>query len=601
MRYFNKNIFLKVIGYTALYICLYFFMNPSLLFHCRERPFLLDAHFFSRFARHVGGIIEYGGSFLVYTYSIPWFGTITLTALFLCHYYTTKSLFCLFRFPENRLAALFFTWATVIGLRYYFTIVSLLSLLLGLLVSLFYFRLTSVLKKSPIHFFIFLFFDISLAYITAGGATVFLFLIILHSYFLQKNLKESVLFAVSGIITPLFIYLLLPEPSLLPFFFRWIPMDKAILKMPPDIIIFYSIYSIVFVSAALMYNRINNFIITKWRIILYPSIALVAVVITIITSARHYTTDKIMEADMWMEQHQWEESLYIIQKINNNSELTRHIAIRCLCQSNRLLNEIFCFPQIYGADIILLSDPEMDSMLRIARKRADIYYELGMINEAERWTHEAFTDQGEISFILRRLFYINVIKKRLSAAMIFLNALSKNPWIKPIFIQDMDSLQNNFLLSSNDEITRIRNLLFKTDYVGPWTSNEILTHCITENPSDRITYDYLIADCLLNKRMDVFAKWIAKYKEFHAEMPHACEEACIAYLYRNGTLPEGLGNWKPSFFMLSRFNDFLRIFQANSKYPAKAWKALSPSFGNTFWFYDLFGRTAAGSSSPAEE
>jgi hypothetical protein len=63
----------------------------------------------------------------------------------------------------------------------------------------------------------------------------------------------------------------------------------------------------------------------------------------------------------------------------------------------------------------------------------------------------------------------------------------------------------------------------------------------------------------------------------------------------NGSLPPGIDGSAIDSQTESRFQSFVTIYTRHQNGPAEdAWKALAPAFGGTYWFFYIFGRTAAG-------
>ena len=68
-----------------------------------------------------------------------------------------------------------------------------------------------------------------------------------------------------------------------------------------------------------------------------------------------------------------------------------------------------------------------------------------------------------------------------------------------------------------------------------------------------------------------------------------------AIIRENGALPPGTDESAIDRGIDSRFRNFVQIFARYQNGPAdECWKALAPDFGSTWWFFYIFGRTAAG-------
>ena len=137
--------------------------------------------------------------------------------------------------------------------------------------------------------------------------------------------------------------------------------------------------------------------------------------------------------------------------------------------------------------------------------------------------------------------------------------------------------------------------MLRKDYVGDWSTEQILQQCLEANPSNRMAFEYLLAHYLLTSDMEGFASVAPRLKDFYPELPTHVQEALLGFRNEIGSLPPGIDGSAIDAETESRFQSFLSIWtQRQNGPPEEAWKALEPGFGGTWWFFYIFGRTAAG-------
>jgi hypothetical protein len=150
-------------------------------------------------------------------------------------------------------------------------------------------------------------------------------------------------------------------------------------------------------------------------------------------------------------------------------------------------------------------------------------------------------------------------------------------------------------MRSDPLVARIRPLMLRKDYVGDWSTEQILQQCLEANPNNRTAFEYLLAHYLLTSDMNGFGSLAPRLKEFYRDLPTHVQEALLGFRNLNGSLPPGIEGSAIDSQIAARFQRFFDIWSQYQNGRAEdAWKALAPDFGATWWFFFTFGRTAAG-------
>ena len=114
-----------------------------------------------------------------------------------------------------------------------------------------------------------------------------------------------------------------------------------------------------------------------------------------------------------------------------------------------------------------------------------------------------------------------------------------------------------------------------------------------------MAFEYLMAHYLLTRQADKVAANLGRLDDFnYPHMPQHYQEALWAYLRATADSPQpGLdltvakGRLQQQTYQ--RFKDFNRIVAEHLDDPETARQALTPEYGDTYWFFDLFGHSAA--------
>jgi hypothetical protein len=197
--------------------------------------------------------------------------------------------------------------------------------------------------------------------------------------------------------------------------------------------------------------------------------------------------------------------------------------------------------------------------------------------------------------VLERLALINILNGNLATAKTFLRALERVPFQAARAQHYLAALDRDPTMRADPLIARIRPLMLTEDYVGDFTTEQVLAQCLDANPSNRMAFEYLLAHYLLTFDAEGFARLAPALKNFYRDLPTHVQEALLHFGNLSGSLPPGIGQSAIKSQTLSRFQRFVNIWTlVQDDPPEDAWTALAPEFGGTYWFFYIFGRTAAG-------
>jgi hypothetical protein len=259
-----------------------------------------------------------------------------------------------------------------------------------------------------------------------------------------------------------------------------------------------------------------------------------------------------------------------------------HYINRALLHTGKLGCEMFSYPQASRGLIVMWK-----GYARFAH--IGLCFELGLINDAEQLAHESLELFGNHPMTLKQLALINITKGQTDTARVFLNALSKDLIFGRWARDCLKRLETDPLLSEDDRIGRIRTFIVTTEplkvtNVLSWQLQRLLQY----NGNNKMAYEYLMADHLLNMRLDDFAKHFQHLDNLdYADIPRHYQEAILLYAAVAGKYVN-LGNRKIAHETQQRFENFRNFVKANQNVREDKLKILLKDYSDTYYYYYFF-------------
>jgi hypothetical protein len=162
---------------------------------------------------------------------------------------------------------------------------------------------------------------------------------------------------------------------------------------------------------------------------------------------------------------------------------------------------------------------------------SELLFELGQVNYAEHWAHEALELKGERPELLLSLSKINRLLGRPQAGRNFLNRLEKNPFQSDTARLHLEEMDRDPLGTNNLELNSIRALMPANDNPSPYLPAESqLEQVLRANPKNRMAYEYLMIHHLLNRSLDDAVGLMRAMVELgYKTVPRHMEEAFLLY------------------------------------------------------------------------
>lgn len=289
-------------------------------------------------------------------------------------------------------------------------------------------------------------------------------------------------------------------------------------------------------------------------------------------------------------EHNWDAALTLARELKTEPTPVVRLAIaRALYHQGKLNKELFSFPQRKGVEIL----PSLREGLEVCDLLADTMIELGQVNLAEHFAHESLELEGERPRTLWQLGRIYVLKDQPKAAAVFLKRLSLVPFHRTRALERLIALERDPALSSEPDIARVRSLRVTNDIADSGLPTEVVVRqCLGSNKSNRMAFEFMLAHYLLETNLDQLAKNVEFLGDYGVwETPRHIEEALLLRDSLAGTNQATPSRRPTSAPVAQRFELLRNTLRANNGKVDGIEGVLMRDFGDTYWFYHLFGRT----------
>jgi Family of unknown function (DUF6057) len=582
-----------------LYGVLWPLINVAFLAHRFPVPFLAGMAFYRRYSRIVGGPVEYSANLFSQAYSRHWAGVLAFTLLALAAWAIARGILRRFSSGSCNWPAAAFPVIMLILASRYMAVLYILPMLAGLAAAWLY----MVLCAKPHNCWaqsavavLFLIGSIPLYFLLASGFLYLCAMCALFELLIRKRPVWCLAWIAFGAAVPYGMSYVYYEPDIAGRYLRWmrIPEFDAITNGLLAAMYLFAPVGAVFAFLIGRFSigaRFTPRFRRAARVVGFAVLALLASRLV----ALHFDKSGWLYADYLLDDARPDEALASLAQSPDDSDPVRYLTLYALARTGRLPWEMFHYPQQASSDALLLRDTIWDTFPGVADWRSDLYLELGRVNESQRWAHEALAMEGEAPRVLERMALVYILNGNPDVAKTFVRALEKVPFQVARAQQYIAALDRDPGMRADPLVARIRPLMLHKDYVGDFSTEQILQQCLEANPSNRMAFEYLLAHYLLTSDMKGFASLAPRLKDFYRDLPTHVQEALLGFRNVNGTLPPGIDGLAIHSQTESRFQNFIYIWTRHQNGPAEdAWKALAPVFGGTWWFFYIFGRTAAG-------
>jgi len=595
IKIINNPSFSFLVLFTILFLYYLLAFDTSLYYHYHQPIFLFYEPFLKDFLLYPGGPVELITQFFLQFFYFDLFGSLIISALsvsvFIIVYKLIKKMGHLkFSLVLSFLPVVFLL---IVQNRYNYPLIITVKYLLALVFFLAY-------TKIPNRYKIFIILPSFLIYYILGG-WVYLFYVVFcvfHDLLFRKE-REKYVYASLNVLA----YLIYPFIAVR--YFSIISPKDAYLYLVPLVYFRWAFnftinlyYYLLFLSlptlqvVLLIHSKYIKDKVKKRKespsepyLVLEQSIyvILLGIFVLILSFARQ--EKKKIQIDYLADQGRWEELLNLAPEINQYNILVNFNVNRALYHTGQLLDNLFGYPQMYGADVLFLENVPRP----VKTSTIDLYLDLGHVRAAQVMAYEGLTYFGYNSKILKSVVVTNIINEKYVAAKKFLDILDRSILHKNWVRHYRNYLSDRSLINSDSLIQLKRKLTPKFDFfiaIGE-RSDIDLTELLKENRNNKMAFEYLMAYYLLDFRLEDLVEHLGKFKELgYGKYPYHIEEAILASRLTYPT-KNFMVDYRVNPQTVERFEQFNSIL---SGFPnkAQAQKTLRKGFYHTYWYYALY-------------
>lgn len=242
--------------------------------------------------------------------------------------------------------------------------------------------------------------------------------------------------------------------------------------------------------------------------------ALVAIIMgTLVWKNANFRAEKVMQYDFMARHQQWNRILETVSREKPNNQIGVTVQNLALAMHGVLLDQLFNYNQNGIAG--LLPDVKEDATSPLPT--AEAFYQLGMINVAQRTVfeaQEAILDFQKSGRCYKRLAQTNLINGQYEVARKYLSALQKTLFYRDWANETLPLLGDEAAIAKHPEYGRLRKMAYDDDfYFSDHVTPEMLQSLYLRNRDNGLAYQYLVAYYLLTGDQEGYNNFISSIKQ----------------------------------------------------------------------------------------
>ena len=239
----------------------------------------------------------------------------------------------------------------------------------------------------------------------------------------------------------------------------------------------------------------------------------VAIMGSVVWKNANFRAEKVMQYDFMARHQQWNRILETVNKEKPNNQIGVTVQNLALAMHGVLLDQLFNYHQNGIAG--LLPDVKEDATSPLPT--AEAFYQLGMINVAQRTVfeaQEAILDFQKSGRCYMRLAQTNLINGQYEVARKYLSALQKTLFYHDWANETLPLLGDEAAIAKHPEYGRLRKMAYDDDfYFSDHVTPEMLQSLYLRNRDNGLAYQYLVAYYLLTGDQEGYNNFISSIKQ----------------------------------------------------------------------------------------
>lgn len=221
----------------------------------------------------------------------------------------------------------------------------------------------------------------------------------------------------------------------------------------------------------------------------------------------NFKAEKIMQYDFMARHQQWNRILEVVNKEKPNNQIGVTVQNLALAMHGMLPEHMFEYNQNGIAGLL----PDVQSDATSPMPTAEAFYQLGMINVAQRTVfeaQEAILDFQKSGRCYRRLAQTNLINGDYEVARKYLTALQKTLFYRGWADETLQLLGDEEAIARHPEYGRLRRWAYREDfYFSDHVTPEMLRSLYLGCTDNHMVYQYLLAYYMLTGDREGFAEF----------------------------------------------------------------------------------------------
>lgn len=291
--------------------------------------------------------------------------------------------------------------------------------------------------------------------------------------------------------------------------------------------------------------------------------------------ARKY---EVMEYDYLVRCQRWDEIISKADQKTPDLPMTVCATNLALGMKGQLGERLFDFYQ-NGMQGLL---PNFERNFSTIMLTGEVYWQLGLINSAQRFAFEAMEalpNYAKSCRAVKRLAETNLVNGEYAVARKYLQMLEKTLSYSQWARRTMPLLGNEKAINEHPVYGRMRQLRLQEDFLfSEQELDKIFGQLMMQNQQNGLALQYLLAAPLLDRDVNKFMNYMVYVDGLHlGYRPRSCQEAiAFAYAQRNQRPPQGYVNE----IVMRNFSDFRQIYSQGGQNAPQLGR-----FRNTAWYY----------------
>jgi len=252
-----------------------------------------------------------------------------------------------------------------------------------------------------------------------------------------------------------------------------------------------------------------------------------------------------------------------------------------LGMTNQLGDRAFDFYQ-RGSEGLL---PKFERNFATSQLTGEIYFNLGLVNTAQRFAFEAMEaipNYNKSARVVKRLAETNLINGQYEVARKYLQMLEKTIFYRPWAQRTLAMLGDEKAIDAHPLYGKLRQYRLQEDFL--FSDRELDKICgllFVHNQQNQMAAQYLLMMPLLDRDMPRFMSYVKVVQNRIGYNPRHCQEGiAFAFMQQRQQPPKGV----VSPFVLQQMNEFAQTYATD-----KSAAGLN-RFRNTAWYYLTVGK-----------